>query len=197
MLLTALRRLAGAAPPPAPAPIPVGAVGDREFSPATWAAAGLARPFPLAELVAVLRREEGCRLTVYDDATGKPIGPGSVVMGHPTIGIGRALNRRGISQAEAEAMLARDVAELVEQVPKLPALSACWPNLAPARRLVLVAMAFQMGLEGLAGFRNTLALVAAGRYAEAADGMMQSLWARQTPARAGRMADIMRRGALP
>jgi lysozyme len=59
---------------------------------------------------------------------------------------------------------------------------------------VLVGMAFQMGTEGLLKFKNTLAMVQAGDYESAAKGMLQSLWARQTPERAARMAKQMRTG---
>lgn len=55
-------------------------------------------------------------------------------------------------------------------------------------------MAFQMGIVGLLGFTNTLAAIKRGDYAAAATGMLASLWARQTPARAKRMADMMRAG---
>ncbi|RKK04816.1 lysozyme [Pseudoroseomonas wenyumeiae] len=146
---------------------------------------------PVAALTDLLIVEEGLRLTVYDDATGKAIGPGTQVVGHPTIGIGRALNRKGITAAEARYLLGNDVVEVREQV----ARSLPWSTrLTPVRRMVLEAMAFQMGLAGLLGFKNTLAMVERGDYAGAAAGMLNSQWARQTPARAKRMADLMREG---
>jgi lysozyme len=60
--------------------------------------------------------------------------------------------------------------------------------------VVLQAMAFQMGIDGLLGFTGTLAAVQRGDYEAAAKGMLASLWARQTPSRAGRMAAMMRQG---
>ena len=63
-----------------------------------------------------------------------------------------------------------------------------------ARQAVLVAMAFQMGIGGLLKFVNTLAAVGRGDYAAAADGMRASVWARQTPLRAIRMAEQMQTG---
>ena len=39
-----------------------------------------------------LTDEEALRFVVYDDATGRPIVPGTHVIGHPSIGIGRALD---------------------------------------------------------------------------------------------------------
>jgi lysozyme len=55
-------------------------------------------------------------------------------------------------------------------------------------------MAFNLGVPKLIGFRNTLADMEAGRYDEAADGMLASLWAKQVGNRADRLADMMRKG---
>ena len=59
----------------------------------------------------------------------------------------------------------------------------------------LVNMAYQMGVSGLLGFRQTLALLADGKYAEAADQAMRSRWAEQTPSRAQRVAGWIRSAA--
>ena len=53
----------------------------------------------------------------------------------------------------------------------------------------------QMGVEGLAGFKNTLALISQENFAAAASSMLMSKWARQTPNRAKRHADVMRSGS--
>lgn len=145
----------------------------------------------MSRLVELLRREEGLRLTVYDDATGKPLLPGMKVVGHPTIGIGRCLDRKGLTTAEATLLLENDIAEIQSELARaLP-----WATgLSETRQVVLQAMAFQLGLAGLLKFRATLAAVQRGDYAAAADGMLASLWARQTPARAARMAAMMREG---
>jgi lysozyme len=146
---------------------------------------------PGSPLAGLLAREEGLRLTVYDDATGKPLLPGATLVGHPTIGIGRCLDRRGITAAEAMALLENDIAEVRAQLAQaLPWVAALSEN----RRMVLQAMAFQLGIAGLLAFKDTLAAARRGDHAAAADGMLASLWARQTPARAARMAAMMRAG---
>jgi lysozyme len=151
-----------------------------------------APPPPAASpLAALLAREEGLRLAVYDDATGKPLLPGMRLVGHPTIGIGRCLDRKGISRAEALALLENDTAEVRAQVAAALPWSAA---LGEARRMVLEAMAFQMGIAGLLKFRLTLAAIERGDFAAAAEGMLASAWARQTPARAARMAALLREG---
>ena len=139
-----------------------------------------------------LRRHEGLRLTVYDDATGKPIQRGSQVVGNPTIGIGTLIAAPGgITEAEATLLLSNRV-----QV-ATAAADALTPGLRerdPVRADVLAEMAFQMGGNGLANFKNTLAAVRAGEWGAAADGMLASAWARQTPARAQALAQTMRSG---
>jgi lysozyme len=55
-------------------------------------------------------------------------------------------------------------------------------------------MSFEMGVDGLMGFKNTLKMIEQGDYEAAAENMLNSLWAKQTPARANRMAEQMRTG---
>jgi lysozyme len=121
--------------------------------------------------------EEGQRLAVYDDATGKP--------GHPTIGRGRALDTQGISQEEMLYLYQNDKQRVLAAV--LNALP--WAtHLAPLRLGVLCAMAFQIGIAGLLEFHQTLAAIKDGNWQAAHDGMLDSVWAKQTPLRAQRMA---------
>jgi len=145
----------------------------------------------VSALADLLLTEEGKRLTVYDDATGEAILPGTKVIGHPTIGIGRALDRKGITTAEALHLLDNDLVEVKAQVAKSIPWSA---RLTETRRMVLEAMAFQMGIAGLLAFKNTLSMIERGNYEGGANGMLSSLWAKQTPARAKRMAALMRDG---
>lgn len=130
-----------------------------------------------------LKRDEGTVLTEYKDH-----------LGFSTIGTGRLIDKRkggGISQDEADYLLDNDInkrhAELLRRAPWMAGLD-------PARFGVMLNMAFQMGVEGLFGFKNTLAMVKAGDYDGAAKGMLQSLWAKQTPARAQRLSKQMASG---
>lgn len=134
-------------------------------------------------VVRSLRGEEGEVLHEYKDH-----------LGYSTIGIGRLIDKRkggGITSDEAAYLLGSDVDKVIDQLNKrLP----WWTKLDDARKGVLINMAFQMGIDGLLGFKNTLRMIEQGRYTDAANGMMQSLWARQTPARAKRMSEQMRTG---
>jgi len=67
-------------------------------------------------------------------------------------------------------------------------------KLSDQRQAVLIEMAFQMGVSGLLQFKRMLSAVEDGQYFEAAAQMVESTWARQTPARAHRMALQMETG---
>lgn len=135
------------------------------------------------ELTRLLRGDEGEVLHVYFDH-----------LGFATLGVGRLVDKRkggGITKEESAMLLSNDIVKVSGQLDRrIP----WWSTLSDARKGVLAAMAFQMGVEGLLGFKNTLAMVEAGNYDGAAKGMLNSLWARQTPERAKRMSEQMRTG---
>lgn len=135
-------------------------------------------------LAVQLRRDESEVLHAYQDH-----------LGYWTIGIGRLIDKRkggGISAEESAYLFGNDLNERLSAVRRqLP----WFDRLDEARQGVLINMSFQMGVDGLLGFRNTLAMIERGDYAAAADGMLNSLWAReQTPARARRLSEQMRTG---
>jgi lysozyme len=137
----------------------------------------------IAQAAKQLRSDEGEVLHAYQDH-----------LGWWTIGVGRLIDKRkggGISKGESEYLLRNDIDSRVQALQtRLP-----WFNgLDDARKGVLLNMSFQMGVEGLMGFHTTLARVQAGDYMGAADSMLQSKWANQTPQRANRLADQMRYG---
>lgn len=130
------------------------------------------------KLVTQLTIDEGLRLRPYLDTVGKR-----------TIGIGRNLDDVGISQDEANYMLKNDIARVESQLDK--ALS-WWRTMSDDRQQVLANMCFNMGIKTLLTFKNTLAAMQSGRYSDAANGMLASVWARQVGARAVRLAEVMR-----
>ena len=115
-------------------------------------------------------------------------------LGFLTVGYGRLIDKSkggGISEVEAEYLLANDVNHVYDSL--MHNLS-CFTTLDAPRQAVLLNMAFQMGIHGLLQFKNTLRLIEVGNYDGAADNMLQSLWAEQTPNRAKEMAQQMRTG---
>lgn len=130
-----------------------------------------------------LKRDEGEVLHAYQDH-----------LGYWTIGIGILIDKRkggGLRPEESEFIFRNRLklldAELSDRLPWISRLD-------PARKGVLINMAFQMGVTGLLGFKNTLAMIEAGRYQDAAKGMLESKWAKQTPARAQRLSNQMATG---
>lgn len=144
----------------------------------------------LDQMTVELVQDEGKRNTVYDDATADPIRPGSRVAGHPTIGIGRALDIHGISDNEAYGMLHNDLLLYVEQLDPLPWFAAMDAN----RQRAIVNMRHQLGLQGLLGFSAMIQAVTLQQWNQAASDGLASQWATQTPRRAERAMRLLRTG---
>ena len=135
------------------------------------------------DLKSQLLREEGAESCAYQDS-----------LGYWTIGVGRLIDSRkggGLSNEEIDYLLENDIKRNYEAV--LAALP--WiEKLNDARQAVLIGMAFQMGLKGLLQFKRMLGSIEDGQYVEAAEEMVKSRWAMQTPKRAYRMAQQMETG---
>lgn len=130
-----------------------------------------------------LIRDEGLELSAYQDS-----------LGFWTIGIGRLIDKRrggGISKDEALYLFHND---LREKAAYLDVALPWWQEMTPPRQRVLLNMAFNLGVNGLLKFNNTLAAMKRGDYEEAALGMLKSRWAQQVGARAERLAKMMREG---
>ncbi len=130
---------------------------------------------------AQLVRHEGLRLKPYRCTAGKL-----------TIGIGRNLDDRGISQKEAYAMLERDILDFEQQL--LDEIPDVYNGLDEVRQSVLLNMCFNLGIKGLLGFKNTLAYIKVGDWERAANGMLASKWAKQVGMRAIELSELMRKG---
>lgn len=127
-----------------------------------------------------LLQHEGLRLKPYLDTVKKT-----------TIGVGRNLTDRGITEREAMILLDNDIAIVVEE---LNGRFPWFKTLGDVRQRVLADMAFNLGIGGLLKFTNTLAAIQEARYDEAAGRMLQSLWATQVKGRAKRLSEMMRTG---
>jgi lysozyme len=131
----------------------------------------------IASLRQQLYRDEGVRLKPYQDSEGLL-----------TIGVGRCLDRVGISMGESELMLDNDIARTTAAVlAQIP-----WSlELDEIRRAVLINMAFNVGIAGLLKFERMLAALKARDYARTATEMLASKWRKQTGVRAERLAQQM------
>lgn len=137
-------------------------------------------------LLAELRRDEGVVAHAYQDH-----------LGFWTIGVGRLIDKRKggrLTDEEIDYLLANDVARFETELDdRLP----WWRDLDPVRQRVILNMAFNLGVAGLLGFKNTLAAIKAKRWSAASQGMLASKWAKQVGLRADRLAKMMRTGAAP
>lgn len=122
--------------------------------------------------------DEGLRLKPYKCTAGKW-----------TIGYGRNLESQGISQAEANFMLDNDIRRCERSADQI---IKNFYRLSDNRKIVIVSMILQMGAEGFKLFKKMLACIEFGDFNGAADEMMKSLWATQTPKRCARLANKMR-----
>lgn len=138
-------------------------------------------PADRADLIRELKVAEGKRLKPYTDTVGKL-----------TIGYGRNLSDKGISDLEAEILLTHDAAESEKQ---------CWTaypwfaSLSARRQMAIVELVFNMGLKTFNEFTNTQAQIRAGNFENAARQLLASKWAAQVgPTRSRRVAEWLRVG---
>lgn len=134
----------------------------------------------------MLERDEGRRHVAYADS-----------LGFWTIGVGHH------DASVVEGLVWDD--DLIDDTLQLDinaATQACLDHFSPwfsalndARQAVLIAMVFQLGIGGVLKFVNTLANIRDQHFANAAEGMRQSVWGQQTPQRVNRMALQMESGA--
>jgi lysozyme len=127
-----------------------------------------------------LRRDEGVRPHAYNDIKGKI-----------TVGVGRNLTDKGLSESEIDFLLRNDIAELSEM---LHARMPWYDLIGEARQGVILNMAFNLGFVGLELFPKFLQFVAHGDWDSAADEMKASAWAEQVGERAMRLEVQMRTG---
>ena len=130
-----------------------------------------------AALAKKIKREEGVIRTAYQDH-----------LGYWTIGAGRCIDKRkggGLSDEEIEYLLSNDIESRYDH------LMAAYPwmeRMDPIRLEAVIEMSFQLGMAGFGEFKQTIAALRDERYEHAAVCALQSVWAKQTPDRARRVA---------
>jgi lysozyme len=135
-----------------------------------------------------LVRDENNVLYCYDDATGAPVVPGYKLKGHPSIGIGRALDVNGISASESIYLCKNDIQTVVSGLaPRLP----YWSRLDDPRQRVIANIAFNAGVDGALQFKNMLSAIAGGNFHLAAAELKDSKLYQQAPARCDRLAALL------
>ena len=122
--------------------------------------------------------DEGLRLMPYRCSAGKL-----------TIGYGTTFP---LSEEEAHLLLRHRLEKVLDRCERS---FPWWSKLSPARQQVIASMCYQMGMDGLSGFKKMLAAIERNDYDTAAKEMLDSKWAKHdSPARARRLAKVMVRG---
>ena len=141
-------------------------------------------------LYQVLKFEEGYREKVYHCSEG-----------YPTIGIGTKLGPKNaplsnytltVSEPVANELLIQETYSALVRLKQEP-----WFNcLDHDRQIIIQSMCYQIGYMGVMKFKNMIAALIIGDYDGAAIQALDSRWAKQTPKRAHRHADVLRHGSL-
>lgn len=132
------------------------------------------------DLINDLKHDEGLKLSAYQDH-----------LGFWTIGYGRLIDGRrggGISKEEAEYFLKNDVDDVVSA---LRVKLDFWIELPNNVKRALCNMAFQLGINGLLGFKNSLKFIEKRDWKNAGINLRKSKWYTQTPVRAERVIKMI------
>jgi lysozyme len=136
-----------------------------------------------------IEREEGLKTEAYPDPLTQAA-PWTIGVGHTGPEVEEGLSW---SEDQCRAVLNDDIERVVQGIGESSAADV-FAALDDVRKDVLVQMGFQMGVHGLCGFHGTLDALGDQDWDTAADHMLDSAWARQTPHRAQRMAQQIRTG---
>jgi lysozyme len=150
------------------------------------------------DLRAMLKLHEGIRDQIYLCSAGKC-----------TIGVGHNLDANGTkaersyfaenkaSEAQIEKWLSEDIKTVTSGLDRTFGKERWFQELSPNRKMVMIDMGFNIGLDKLMDFEKCLSRMKASDFQGAAAEMLKSSWANQVGSRANRLADIMRSDKLP
>jgi lysozyme len=127
-----------------------------------------------------IRLHEGVEKKVYLDTEGIE-----------TIGVGRNLRDRGLSEDEIDLLLDNDIAICEEE---LINNFEWYAELDEVRKRVLIDMAFNLGMPKLKQFAKMLGAIENKDWANVASEMLDSRWAEQVGNRASRLSEMMETG---
>jgi lysozyme len=147
-----------------------------------------------SKLIDMLILHEGLRLHVYDDANGQAVAKGDILIGHPTIGIGRNISGDGLGIAEDESkyMLMNDISRIEKEIKHWQFMK----DLNEPRQAVIMDMVFNMGVSrfNATQWPNMFNAIIEGDFQKASEEMLASKWAKQVRQRSIRLSQMMRTG---
>ena len=130
------------------------------------------------DLLKRIKHHEGFRSKVY-----------KCTEGYDTIGYGFAIKDLVMSEGMAEEILIEKLTDLMSKVRK----RFDWLDSVPREvQGVIIEMSYQMGVSGVSKFKKALHAMQMFQWEKAADELLDSRWAKQTPNRAKELSDIVR-----
>ncbi|WP_375752616.1 glycoside hydrolase family protein [Enterobacter roggenkampii] len=156
-------------------------------------------------LTEMIKYDEGVKYSLYKDSLGfYTIGVGHLVtkstnkntaldildkkFGRVTKGV--------ITSDEAEDLLLEDIQSTIIGIQNNPTLSKLYNSLDSIRKFALINMCFQLGVDGVAGFKKSVAALLKKDWDEAEKQLKDSLWYLQTTNRAKRVISVFKTGTL-
>ena len=140
----------------------------------------------MSRLLESVKKHEGYRNKVYLDTLGKR-----------TVGVGHLCvedfweDDKEYEESFLMTILEHDLQTAIKGAKDLMAENGCMDIDEQAEELI-IEMVFQLGKTGVSKFKNMWKALSGLEYSAAADQMLDSRWAKQTPNRANGMADVMR-----
>lgn len=140
--------------------------------------------------------DEGMRPFPYFDCCGKFFRKCRCVQegkeqGKLTIGVGRNIEDVGISESEAILLEMNDVKKVTMQLER----SFPWfSKINTPRRIVILSMCFNLGIDGLKEFKKMIKCIESGDFFSACKEMLNSKWSSDVKERSIRLAEIMKSG---
>lgn len=141
------------------------------------------------EVIAHFRLEEGWKNKAYRDT-----------LGYWTIGCGHLLTKDVKANYSSLVWTDQQIINQLEKDFNIAVQGAKdiygdqFETFSDNVKLAIVDNVFQMGKAGYSTFVNSIKLIKARKWNEAADNMLKSKWAKQTPNRAKRITDLIRKG---
>lgn len=133
----------------------------------------------IEKLINQLKRHEGLRIKPYKCTANKT-----------SIGYGRNLDDNGISIYEAEMLLQNDVNHILRQLE-----TVIWYMLLDdVRKAVIVNMAYNMGIQGMLGFKKMIAAIQKQDWETVAKEMLDSDYGRELKTRATELSKQLETG---
>ena len=137
----------------------------------------------MTSIVDLIKHHEGFRANAYTCPVGKL-----------TVGYGRNLDDKGLTESEADYLLSNDIQTSISELSR----KIEYRNLKdPIRRAVLIDMHYNLGITRLNGFKKMWAAISDQDFNRAADEMRDSRWAKQVRSRADRLIGMMKTGKWP